>query len=57
MIKSFQNLSGQISNYTSLQLFIVIFQILLDWCSPLELSIIKCCYNIQCGYETLKQKI
>ena len=41
LLKKKKNLSGQISNYTSLQLFIVIFQILLD-CSPLELSIIKC---------------
>lgn len=41
MIKSFQILPGELSNYISLQLFIVIFQIFLDWYSPLELLDIK----------------
>lgn len=41
IITSFQTLPGEESNYDSLQLFIVIFEIFFDWYSPLEWSDIK----------------
>lgn len=56
MIKSFQILPGELSNYISLQLFIVIFQIFLDWYNNVYqiLNVKGTTYSMVC-YKTLKQ--